>query len=254
MDDAGGVEPRPPAAGRSGGNRGDGPAAPIAVLGRFLLLVVLMASLAVGVTWIGAPEPADVAALVDDRGVFGPVMVVGASALLLLALVPRSVLAAGGGLVFGATAATGYVVTAAVVAALTAFAVGRVLGRDLVASRSRLARVDAWLTARGGWGVLVLRILPVGPFGLVSYILGTTGVTVRGYLAGTAAGVLPSTVVYANLGASAMRPGSVPFIAAVTAAVVLGVGGAAASAVLRRRRRSREPRALPGPGIVPGSS
>jgi uncharacterized membrane protein YdjX (TVP38/TMEM64 family) len=83
-----------------------------------------------------------------------------------------------------------------------------------------------------------MRLLPVAPFGLVSYAFGTTGVSLRTYLLGTAVGALPSTVIYASLGAAAMAPGSPAFAASVAAAVALGVGTAGATAVARRRQRN----------------
>ena len=202
---------------------------------RFALLAVVIVLLATGVSALGVPKPEAVAAAVNDLGIAGPFITMLGSALLLLALVPRSVLAAAAGLVFGPLLGSAYVLTGVALGALVAFAAGRILGRDFVASRSRLSRAGAWLTDRGLWGVLVLRILPVAPFGLVSYGLGTTGIRVRSYLVGTAIGAAPSTVVYAHLGAAAMQPASPAFVLSVAAAVLLGVGGAIASAVAHRR-------------------
>jgi uncharacterized membrane protein YdjX (TVP38/TMEM64 family) len=207
---------------------------------RLALLVVLVSSFAAAVAVSGVPEPAGLAAEVSGLGTAGPVVVVAASAFLLLALVPRSVLAAGAGLVFGPVAGGVYVLAGATLAALAAFAAGRALGRDFVASRDRLAAVDGWLTRRGVVGVALLRILPVAPFGLVSYGFGTTGIRVGSYLAGTAAGAAPSTFVYASLGDSALSPGSPGFLISVAAAALLAAGGAAAAAMLRRREPGSE--------------
>lgn len=214
---------------------------------RFALLGALILVFAVGVATFGVPDPKDVAANVGDLGVLGPLVMIVGSALLLLALVPRSVLAAAAGLMFGPLTGTAYVLAGVAVGALAAFAAGRLLGRDFVASSSRLAGADAWLSARGVWGVLVLRILPVAPFGLVSYGLGTTGIGIRSYLLGTALGAAPSTVVYAYLGASAMRPDSVEFALSVVAALLLVVSGAVASAWARRRRHAGRQTARPPP-------
>ena len=209
---------------------------PISAGRRMAILGFAIVTLAAGVVMLGVPQPQRLAASVAEMGAAAPLVVVVAAAILLAALVPRSVLAAAAGLVFGPWAGSLYVLTGAGLAALLAFAAGRWLGRDFVAARSRLAGVDAWLTARGAWGVAVLRILPIAPFGLISYGFGTTGIRLRSYLLGTAAGAAPGTVVYASLGASAMYPGSAGFLASVAAAAVLALGGIVGSAVVRRRR------------------
>ena len=187
---------------------------------------------------LGAPNPEDLARFVEDLGILDSVVAVAISALLLLALVPRSVLAAGAGLAFGPVLGATYVLAGAALGALAAFAAGRWLGRDFIMMRSRLAAADAWLASRGAIGVVVVRILPVAPFGLVSYAYGTTGISVRAYLIGTAVGAAPSTAVYATLGASALNPGSPAFAASLAAAVALTVASATVTGVLRRRRGS----------------
>jgi uncharacterized membrane protein YdjX (TVP38/TMEM64 family) len=187
---------------------------------RLGLLIVLVAALAGTVAVVGAPDPGRLAATIAGFGSLGPVIVIGGSALLLAALVPRSVLAAGAGLVFGPLLGSVYVLAGAALAALAAFAAGRVLGRDFVTARARLAALDARLTARSVLSVALMRILPIAPFGLVSYGLGTTSVPVGSYLLGTAIGAAPSS------------PG---FVASLAAAALLVIGSATATAILRRR-------------------
>jgi uncharacterized membrane protein YdjX (TVP38/TMEM64 family) len=205
------------------------------------MLVAFIVLLGAATAALGVPQPSAAAAMVADFGPLGPPAVVAATALLLAALVPRSVLAAAAGLVFGPLMGSAYVLAGAALGAMVAFTLGRWLGRDFLSAR--LTRLDRWLTTRGTWPVVVLRILPIAPFGLVSYGFGTTAIRVRHYLAGTAIGVVPSTVVYAHLGAAAMRPGSTAFLVSCAAAVVLAVGVAAAHAVLRRQKpRASAPR------------
>ena len=78
------------------------------------------------------------------------------------------------------------------------------------------------------------------PFTLLSYAAGLTGVRLAPYLAATAVGLLPSTVVQVGLGASA------PFVvahatafAAVPVVVVAALAGAGLL-VWRRRRRAAD--------------
>jgi len=203
---------------------------------RFLVLVLAMGACGAWLAMSGVRSPTELPVFIADSGLLlGPVVVVGVSTLLLVALVPRSLVTASAGLAFGGLAGAAYAFTASVLAAMVAFAAGRWLGRDFVASRASVARVDAWVARRGAWGVIVVRLLPVAPFGLTSYAFGVTGVPLRAYLVGTALGSVPATLVYASLGAAAMRPGSSAFLWSLAAAVVLGLGGAVATAARRRR-------------------
>jgi uncharacterized membrane protein YdjX (TVP38/TMEM64 family) len=170
-----------------------------------------------------------------DAGPFAPVVVVAASAALLAILVPRTVLAAAAGLAFGAVLGAVYVLCAALLAAVLTFGVGRALGRDFIRSRPRAHAVDHLLQQRGFIAVLALRLLPIAPFGLVSYALGTTGVRTGTYLAGTLVGIGPGTVLFATIGANALMPTSPAFIASTVGAVALSVAGMLGARAVSRR-------------------
>ncbi|MGH3716351.1 MAG: TVP38/TMEM64 family protein, partial [Micromonosporaceae bacterium] len=183
------------------------------------------------------PAPGVLAAAVGSTGVPAPVVAVVAAAVLVVGLVPRTFLAAVAGLVFGPVTGAAYVVLGATAGALVAFGLGRWLGRDFVAVQRRLARLDGWLSNRGLLGVVTVRLLPIAPFGLTSYAFGTSGVALGAYLLGTVLGMLPTTVVYAYLGASSSRPGSAAFWVSAACAVGLWVGTLGLSMWLGRRRR-----------------
>jgi uncharacterized membrane protein YdjX (TVP38/TMEM64 family) len=214
---------------------------------RFAGLVALLASLALTLIAVGVPTPADVATALDQGSVPVPVLAVAAFAVLVLGLVPRTLLAAAAGLVFGPWTGAGYIILGATLGALVAFGIGRFLGRDFVAVQARLARLDGWLANRGVLAVVTVRILPLAPFGMVSYAFGTSGVRLRAYLFGTVIGMLPATAVYVNLGAAATRPGSAGFWIAVSAAGLLWVGTTTAVALLERRRRAAGSQQMGGP-------
>jgi uncharacterized membrane protein YdjX (TVP38/TMEM64 family) len=202
---------------------------------RFTALVMLIVGLTAAVVFLGPPDAHAARAAVASAGLTGPLLAVVAAAMLSAAMVPRTALAAVGGLLFGPLVGTVYVLAGASLGALLAFGIGRWLGRDFLAVRRRMAAVDRWLTTRGTLGVLTVRLLPVAPFGLVSYAFGTTGVRIRAFVAGTAVGMVPSTVVYANLGAQAQTPGTAAFAWSAAAAVTMGVAGAGTAAALGRR-------------------
>lgn len=221
---------------------------PPATATRFTALVLLVCALAVTAVTLGRPVVAAWSQAADVVAWWGPLVAVVGSAVLMAALVPRAAVAAAAGLLFGPAWGAGYVLAGAALAAVVAFTTGRWLGRDLVRAHRRLAAVDRWIVSGGLAGVLALRLLPVAPFGLVSYACGITGLRLGTFLAGTLAGAAPGTVIYTSLGAAALSPGTPGFVISAAAAVTLALAGAAAS----RRMRPRQP-ARPGPA-PPGTT
>jgi uncharacterized membrane protein YdjX (TVP38/TMEM64 family) len=191
---------------------------------RLGLLAALIAALAA----IGYALPLH--QLATSAGRLGPLAAIGLGSALLLALVPRTVISLACGALFGALAGAGYALTSAVLSAAIAFVLGRLLGRKVVAERAgrRLARADTWLRRRGLLAVIVVRLLPLAPYGLVSYVYGTTGVRARHYLLGTLIGAAPSAVAYAGIGAAAVSPGRLHLTALAPAALGLLVSMGAA--------------------------
>jgi uncharacterized membrane protein YdjX (TVP38/TMEM64 family) len=213
---------------------------------RFAILAAVVAALGCVAFVAGAPGLARFSVMVQTAGIVGPAMAVLGSALLVLALVPRAAVAAAGGLMFGPVAGTGYVFAGACLGAVVAFGAGRLLGRDFVVTRPRGVAVDRWITKQGTVGVVTARLLPLMPFGLVSYAFGSTNTPLRPYAVGTALAILPGTAIYASLGASAMSPATPLFAVSLVAALALPAAVAGASFLARRRKR-------PGAAGVDGS-
>jgi uncharacterized membrane protein YdjX (TVP38/TMEM64 family) len=206
---------------------------------RFVTLVVVVAGLAATAALLPLHRIPDAVA---RAGGWAPAVAIGAGALLLAALVPRTAISIACGALFGALAGGAVGVGAALVAATVTFAVGRWLGRAALAAHTgdRLGRLDGWLARRGLLGVLVVRMMPLAPYGLIGYAYGTTGVRTRTYLAGTLLGATPSAFSYAAVGAAVVRPGAINLASFAPAAVGLVIA-VAAFVYWRRSRRHPVP-------------
>jgi uncharacterized membrane protein YdjX (TVP38/TMEM64 family) len=149
--------------------------------------------------------------IAESAASLGPAAAIGAASALLLALVPRTIVSLVCGALFGMVAGAGYALAAAMLAAVVAFAAARWLVRGVVADRlrGRAARLDAWLSRRGLLAVVVVRLVPIAPFGLISYVYGGTGVRTRHYLLGTLIGAAPSAATWAGIGAAAINPAGI---------------------------------------------
>jgi uncharacterized membrane protein YdjX (TVP38/TMEM64 family) len=205
---------------------------------RFALLVALI----IGLTVVAALLPLHkIQDAVQDLGAWGPPVGILIGAVLLASLVPRTAISIASGALFGAIGGGWVSYAAAILAAIATFAIGRWLGRDAVAAHAgdRLGRLDAWLASTGLISVIVVRLLPIAPYGLVGYAYGTTSVKRRNYLIGTAIGATPSAFSYAAVGAAVVRPGDTRFVTVVPAIVGFAVTGVAAFYWWRMRLRHR---------------
>lgn len=150
-----------------------------------------------------------------------PFVTVPIAALLLCALVPRTAITLAYGALFGAYFGAGLSLAAAVLAAAGCFLAGGWAGHALLLRRAgpRLKALDGWLARRGLLAVAVVRLLPIAPFGLVSYAYGVSSTRFRDFIGGTALGGLPSSVSYATIGAAAVSPGAMSWLTFLPAAI-----------------------------------
>lgn len=199
---------------------------------------VVAAAVVVAVT-TDVPSATELRGLIAAAGWAAPVTFIGLYALVTLAPVPKNVLSALGGLLFGVAQGVVLVLVAALLGALVAFGLGRLLGRSAVErlTSARVRDVDDLIARRGLLAVVVVRLIPVIPFTAINYTAGLTAVRLRDYTLGTALGMMPGTVAYVTLGTYGATPGSLPFVVAALALLGLTIGGLV---VARRRRSSGE--------------
>lgn len=207
-------------------------------------LALLLGSVVVAIT-LDLPSAAQAREIIGSYGWAAPVVFVVAYALITLAPVPKNVLSAAAGLLFGLVGGALVVWLAAMAGALMAFGLGRLLGRDAVErlTSTRVQRVDELIARRGLVAVIAVRLVPVVPFTAINYTAGLTKVRLWQYAVGTAVGIIPGTVAYVALGTYGATPGSWPFLVSAAVLAVLSVAGLLA---VRRRREGAEPPSGPG--------
>jgi uncharacterized membrane protein YdjX (TVP38/TMEM64 family) len=220
---------------------------------RFGLLVALVAGLGL-TTLLTHPSRRSLLHAAHSSHLVAPLLAVVGSALLVTALTPRTLLAFVGGALFGAVAGAAYVLAGVTVGAVLSFCIGRLLGRDFVAShlRGRFALIERAVARRALLAVMISRLIPLVPFGISNYALGTASVPLLSFVAGTLLGTAPATVAYAALGAATMRGDPTGAAYAGVAVGVLAVGGAVGTYLVwrRRPRRRRGEDAEPPPKVA----
>ncbi len=189
----------------------------------------------------GVPGTAWMDRLRQD-GPWGAFLFVLAGAALTAAGVPRQTVAFLGGYAFGALAGGAYAMLAQVLGCAASYAYARLLGRDWAERRMagrfghRLRPLRDALAAQPFGATLALRLLPVGSNLATNLLAGMIALPALPFLAGSALGYLPQTVVFALLGKGIRVEGAWQLgLAAVLLAISIAIG----LGLLRRHRAAR---------------
>lgn len=176
-------------------------------LGTALIAVALALVLA----WRFTPlsEIVDPAALKDHLAglrdtPWAPAAVVGLYVGLGLIAFPVTVLIAATAMLFGPAWGFGYAMAGTLASAGTAYALGHVLGRDLIRRYAghTVNKLSQRLGRHGILAVIILRMAPVAPFTVVNLIAGASHVRAFDFMAGTLLGMLPGVTLMTLFGSS----------------------------------------------------
>ena len=196
-------------------------------------------------------SPSELRELVLSAGVLAPAAALAAWVVLTPALFPGPVLAAAGGLAFGAVGGTALACAGAVLGGVVAFWLARTVLRGPVTQATqrsaRLERVHAVLERRGFAAVLAARMTPGVPATGLYYAAGVSPVRPRAFTAAIAIGALLRTTPYALLGHGAASGSPVTI---GIAAGSIAIGGAVALLLLRGLRDITGPQ-VPAPAARP---
>ena len=171
-------------------------------------VAVFAAVAAVAAMAIVLSPMADWSALVEEwvesSGAFGVLVFAALYVVATLLLLPAAILNVAAGALFGMAWGLAAVMGASMLAAVAAFLIARHLLRDRIAAHyTRIgtpAAIDRALRSEGWRAVALLRLSPVIPFALKSYLFGVSRVRMRDYVIGTFLGKLPGAIVLTGLG------------------------------------------------------
>ncbi|MDH4093359.1 MAG: TVP38/TMEM64 family protein [Betaproteobacteria bacterium] len=181
-------------------------------------------------------------AYIMGLGMTGPLAVVALIALaVLVSPLPSAPVALAAGALYGHTWGTVYVLSGAMLGALGAFSLARLLGREALQRwlghrlpKSRLGSQGSLMTI-----VFVSRLLPFISFDVVSYATGLTNLALWRFAVATLVGVLPTSFLLAHFGGEMVAGELDRMLYAVLALGLLTAVPLAAYFVRERMRRSR---------------
>jgi uncharacterized membrane protein YdjX (TVP38/TMEM64 family) len=201
---------------------------------RLCALAALALAGAVAAAVLLPHSPAGLRELALTVGPAAPVAALAAWILLTPALFPGTVLAAAGGLAFGAVGGAALAFGGALAGGLAAFALARTAASGatgrLVARSTKLARIDSLLERRGFAAILAARLTPGVPATGLHYVAGASRVRPGAFVAAMAVAAPLRTVPYAVLG-TGLAAGSTLTLAVAAGSIALG---AIASGLLLR--------------------
>jgi len=142
---------------------------------------------------------------VQQLGPLGVVVFIVAYALATVLFLPGWIFTVGAGLIYGIVGGTLVALSGAVIGATLAFIVARYFVRknieEYAKKNPRFQAIDEAI-GKNGWKIIgLLRLSPLIPFNLSNYFYGITAVSLKAYVAISAVGMIPGTLLYAYLGA-----------------------------------------------------
>jgi uncharacterized membrane protein YdjX (TVP38/TMEM64 family) len=142
---------------------------------------------------------------VQQLGPAGVIVFILAYALATVLFLPGWIFTVSAGLVYGIVGGTLVALAGAIIGATLAFLVARYLLRqnieEITKKNPRFAAIDQAI-GRHGWKIVgLLRLSPLIPFNLSNYFYGITSIRFIEYVAVSAIGMIPGTLLYAYLGA-----------------------------------------------------
>ncbi len=191
----------------------------------FLSLVVVGAALHVS-GLAGMLDEKWIDTYVRGQGLRGEALFIVAGTLFVAVGLPRQLVAFLAGYAFGFIAGSALALVAAAFGCTAAFAYARLFGRELVAARfpARVRRIDDFLAENPFTMTLLIRFLPIGSNLITNLAAGVSRVPPVPFVAGSAVGYIPQTVVFALVGSGVAVD--------LASRVILGAALFAASGIL----------------------
>lgn len=151
-------------------------------------------------------EPDTIRDMILEWGYWGPALYIISNALRPFVLFPAMILGIAGGLAFGPLWGTIYLILGTVMGAALCFGAARVFGGDRLRHSLPqwvpLEELDNQAVNQGFRVVLLLRLAPLLPWDVVSFMAGLSKVRFWPYMTATIIGSVPGAIAFCFLGDS----------------------------------------------------
>ncbi len=211
-----------------------------------IFLVVIAGLFALAAAWRWTPlhewlAPQRLAGLIAAIPVgYRAIAAVAGFVIASLMMVPVTLLAVIGGVVFEDWQAYVYVLLGALVSAAAGFGAGRAVSRDTLdrMSGSRLEELSKRLAERGTVAVALLRLVPIAPFTVFNLVAGASHIGFRQFIVGSLLGLAPTLAAITLFSQSLWALLKSPSLAGIAAVLIIGGALALMTHLVRRWLRS----------------
>lgn len=205
--------------------------------GKAGLLFLLFAAIVVAIHYLPDFDENALAAHVRDKGAYGVLLYLLATAVGSAVGVPRQGLSFMGGYAFGALAGVVLATLGATLGCAASFFLARNFGRPFMPRKfaGKMEKLDAFIADAPFTMTLTVRCLPFGNNALTNVLAGMSSIPPLGFIAGSCVGYIPQNFIFSLLG-SGMRVA--PFWRVLTAALLFVLALAIGAVLFRRHRAS----------------
>lgn len=167
-------------------------------------------------------------ARVRGHGLSGALLFLLMGAVFTAVGLPRQIIAFLGGYAFSVALGTVLGALAALAGCLLSFGYARLFGKNLLRARlgARAGQFDAFIREHPFTMTVLIRLLPVGSNLLTNLAAGVSSIRPAPFLAGTALGYLPQTLVFALVGSGVHIAQTLKLSLAIGLFIVSGALGA----------------------------
>lgn len=173
---------------------------------KFIIAAIVLCAITVAAVFLPLTQWVNAfAEWIRTLGAGGVILFIIAFIVAALISLPASVFAAAAGLIFGFGGGAAVALAGAIAASILGFLLARHVFRERVESYARkhrkFAAMDRALGEQGWKIVGLLRLSPVMPLGISTYLFGVTSIEFLPYAIASGFGVIPGTLMYVYLGA-----------------------------------------------------
>lgn len=185
-------------------------------------------------------------AFVLSFGIYAPLIFIVLFTLAPLVFFPDGILALAGGLIFGFTIGSVYIIVGALCGGSLSFFLARWYGKKMheKLSNEKLIHFHRSVQSHGFLMILLLRLVPLVPFNIISYSAGFSTIRYRDFFFATFLGMMPGVFVYANIGAKTLAFGTVDFWMSIALMVLLVIVSMLLRGYVQKRVKRYETREL----------
>lgn len=163
--------------------------------------------------------------IVSSTGSWAPFVFTVFCVIRPIVILPIGLFSVLGGVMFGAFWGTVYTILGSTIGSVIAYYMARYWGKDWVEGflKGNMTKLDEHCREKGFVVTFLMRVIPILPCDVVSYICGLSEIKLKDFVLGTFLGIIPGTFIYSYFGNSLNNMYSKQFIISIILLLLLSL-------------------------------